>query len=54
MAYSEALAGESVHDSLKRKYNPTTDTYEHVTQDDLLQFALTVAHKVFHNLKKWS
>jgi hypothetical protein len=51
MAYSEALAGESVHDSLKRKYNPTTDTYEHVTQDDLLQFARTVAYKVFHNLK---
>ncbi len=49
-AYSEALAGESVHDDLKAKWDAEQEAYYNVTNDDLERYARIVAYKVAHNL----
>lgn len=50
-AYNTALAGESIHDDLKSKFDQETKQYNGVTHDDLKSYARTVAYKVAHNLK---
>ncbi len=50
-AYSTALAGESVHDDLKRKWDQDAKVFDGITHEDLERFARTVAYKVAHNLK---
>jgi len=49
-AYSTALAGESVHDDLKVKFDSDSEVFNGVTHDDLERYARTVAYKVAHNL----
>lgn len=48
--FSGALAGESVHDSLKKKYNPKSDTFQGVTHSDLTAYAKIIAMKTQHNI----
>ena len=50
-AYNTALAGESVPDQLKEKYDEDKDMYYCVTHNDLERFARIVAYKTAHNLK---
>lgn len=49
-AFNRALAGESVHDDLKNKYDQDIIVYNGVTHDDLYRYAKTIAYKVANNL----
>ena len=49
-AYSKALAGESISDAMKAKWDPKSKTYIGLTFDELERYARTIAYKVAHNL----
>ncbi len=49
-AYSRALAGESISDAMKAKWDPETKTYVGLTDDEIERYARTIAYKVAHNL----
>lgn len=49
-AYSEALAGESISDAMKAKWDPKSKVFVGLTHDELERYARTVAYKVAHNL----
>lgn len=53
-AYSRALAGESLSDAMKRKYDSDSDSYSNITWDELERYARTIAYKVAHNLRNGS
>lgn len=49
-AYSEALAGESVTDEMKVKWDPKSETYIGLTHDEIKRYAKIIAYKVAANL----
>lgn len=49
-AYSKALAGESITDAMKVKWDPKSKTFSGLTHDELERYARTIAYKVAYNL----
>ena len=49
-AYSKALAGESISDAMKAKWDSESETFVGLTHDELEKYARTIAYKVAHNL----
>ena len=49
-AYSKALAGESITDVMKEKWDPKSKTYIGLTHDEIEKYARIIAYKVAHNL----
>ena len=49
-AYSGALAGESITDEMRKKWDSESKSYVGLTHDDLKRYARIVAYKVAHNL----
>lgn len=50
-AFSRALAGESVTDSMKNKYDPDKGVYNGLTDDELVEYAKIIADKIRNNLQ---
>lgn len=53
-AYSPEIAGESIHDDLRLKWNMQSQSFDGVTHDDLEYFARLIAYKVAANLRNGS
>lgn len=49
-AYNKALAGESISDDMKKKWNTETEVFDGLTHDELERYARTIAYKVVYNL----
>ena len=50
-AFSKALAGESITDSMKAKWDENTKTYNGLTQKDIYEYAKIIADKVVNNIE---
>ncbi len=50
-AFSQALAGESITDAMKEKYDSEKNEFIALTHDDLYEYAKIIADKVKHNLE---
>lgn len=50
-AFSQALAGESITDVMKEKYDSKKEEFIGLTHDDLFEYAKIIADKVKHNLE---
>ncbi len=50
-AFSKALAGESIPDSVKEKWDDNAKVFNGVTHKDLYEFAKIVADKVMNNIE---
>ena len=50
-AFNQALAGESITDAMKEKYNAEQNEFTGLTHDDLFEYAKIIADKVKRNLE---
>lgn len=50
-AFSKALAGESITDEMKKKFNADKNVFTDLTHSDLYEFAKIISEKVKHNLE---
>ena len=50
-AISKALAGESITDSMKEKWDENSKVYNNLTQKDIYEYAKIIADKVINNFE---
>ena len=50
-AFSRALAGESITDEMKKRFDSKTNTFNGLTHAQLYEYAKIIADKVVNNLK---
>ena len=50
-AFNRALAGESVTDSMKSKYDQEKRVFNGLTDNDIYEFAKIIADKVMNNIE---
>ena len=50
-AFNRALAGESITDAMKEKYDADANVFKDLTHAELFAYAKIIADKVKHNLE---
>ena len=50
-AFNRALAGESITDSMKNKYDQDKQVFNGLTDNDIYEFAKIIADKVMNNIE---
>jgi len=49
--FSKALAGESITDEMKKKFNANKNVFTDLTHSDIYEYAKIIADKVTHNIE---